>query len=158
GDLAPVFDAILEKAHILCGADNGTLWTYDGKRFWPVAWHGVQPRSEGIDPDVAPSFGRIVRGEHLDHVHDMVEFAAQLWDDTLRRRLTAIVETEGTRTKLIVALRKDVLLLGAVTANRKVMRPFSGKQIALLENFAQQAVIAMENARLLGELRQRTEE
>jgi hypothetical protein len=106
GDLAPVFDAILEKAHILCGADNGTLLTYDGKRFWPVAWHGVQPRSEGIDPDVAPSFGRIVRGEHLDHVHDMVEFAAQLSDDTMRR-LTAIVETEGTRTQLIIALRKD---------------------------------------------------
>ena len=161
GDLAPVFEAILEKAHILCGADNGTLLTYDGKRFWPAALHGVSltdATSEGIDPDVAPSFGRIVRGEHLDHVHDMVEFAAQLSDDTPRRRLTAIVETEGIRTQVIVALRKDDLLLGAVTANRKVMRPFSGKQIALLENFAAQAVIAMENARLLYELRQRTEE
>jgi PAS domain S-box-containing protein len=158
GDLAPVFDAILEKAHILCGADNGTLLTYDGKRFWPVAWHGVQPRSEGIDPDVAPSFGRIVRGEHLDHVHNMVEFAAQLADETLRGRLTAIVETEGIRTQLVVALRKDDLLLGAITANRKVMRPFSDKQIALLQNFAAQAVIAMENARLIAETREALEQ
>src|SRR6516225_3312154 len=86
GDLAPVFDAILEKAHILCGADNGALMTYDGKRFFPVAWHGVRPRwEEGIDPEVRPSFGRMVRGEHLIHIHDMVEFAAQLSDDTTRR-------------------------------------------------------------------------
>ena len=59
GDLMPLFDAILEKAHSLCGADNGGLHTYDGERFWPVARHGMSTqfadaRSEGIDPDVAP--------------------------------------------------------------------------------------------------------
>jgi len=159
GDLTPVFEAILEKAHILCGADNGSLWTYDGKRFWPVAWHGVvQPILEGIDPDVAPSFGRIVRGQHLDHIHDMVEFAARVSDETVRQRLTAVVETGGVRTQLIVALRKDDLLLGALTANRKLMQPFSPKQIALLQNFAAQAVIAMENARLLTETREALEQ
>jgi GAF domain-containing protein len=163
GDLAPVFDAMLEKAHSLCGADNGSLLTYDGERFWPMAWHGLSTqfadaRSEGIDPGVAPSFGRIVRGEHLDHIRDMVDFAAQFADDATRRRLSTLVETEGIRTQLIVALRKDDLLLGAITANRSVVRPFSDKQIALLENFAAQAVIAMENARLLTETREALEQ
>jgi GAF domain-containing protein len=113
--------------------------------------------SEGVDPDVAPSFGRIVRGERLDHIHDMKEFAAQVADDVTRRRLVALVETEGIRTQLVVALRKDNLLLGAITANRKVKCPFSEKEIALLENFAAQAVIAMENARLLTETREALE-
>jgi len=163
GDLMPVFDAILEKAHTLCGAELGTLFTYDGERFWPVARHGMSTqiadaRSEGIDPDVAPSFGRIVRGEGLDHIHDMVKFAAQVSDDATRRRLSDLIETGGIRTQLVVALRKDDLLLGAITANRKVMRPFSDKQIALLQNFAAQAVIAMENARLINETREALEQ
>src|SRR6516162_6071311 len=163
GNLKPVFDAMLEKAHSLCGADNGSLLTYDGKRFWPVARHGLSAqfadaRAEGIDPDGAPSFGRIARGARLDHIHDMVEFAAQLSDGALRRRLDTLIETEGIRTQLIVALRKDDLLLGAITANRKVVRPFTDKQIALLQNFAAQAVIAMENARLITETREALEQ
>jgi GAF domain-containing protein len=163
GELVPVFDAMLEKAHSLCGADNGSLMTYDGERFWPVTWHGMsaqfaEARSAGIDPNLAPSFGRIVRGERLDHIHDMVEFAAQMSDEVTRGWLSALIETEGIRTQLIVALRKDDVLLGAITANRKVMRPFTDKQIALLENFAAQAVIAMENARLLTETREALEQ
>src|SRR6516225_2180210 len=119
GNLKPVFDAMLEKAHSLCGADNGSLLTYDGKRFWPVARHGLSTqfadaRAEGIDPEIAPSFGRIVRGARLDHIHDMVEFAAQLSDDALRRRLGALIETEGIRTQLIFALHKDDVLMGAI--------------------------------------------
>ena len=71
GDLGPVFDAMLEKAHSLCRADTGALLTYDRERFWHVAWHGMPaPSAEaslaGIDPNVAPSFGQIVRGERLD--------------------------------------------------------------------------------------------
>jgi GAF domain-containing protein/nitrogen-specific signal transduction histidine kinase len=162
GDLAPVFDAMLERAHSLCGADTGALLTYDGECFWHVAWHGMsapsaEASSAGIDPNVAPSFGRIVRGERLDHIHDMVEFAAQVSDDATRRRLGDLIET-GVRTQLVVALRKDDVLLGAITANRKVMRPFTEKQIALLQNFAAQAVIAMENARLLTETREALEQ
>ena len=154
---------MLEKAHILCGADNGTLLTYDGGRFWIAARHGISAQladalAPGIDPNVAPSLGRIVRGERLDHIYDMIEFAAQVSDEAIRRRITAFVEIGGIRTQLVIALRKDDLLLGAITANRKVVQPFTDKQIALLENFAAQAVIAMENARLLSELRQRTEE
>jgi len=154
---------MLARARSLCGANNGALLTYDGERFWPVAFHGsstqlTDARLEGIDPNVSPSFGRIVRGERLDHIHDMVQFAAQLSDDATRRRLSALVETEGIRTQLIVALRKDDLLLGAIIANRRVMHPFSEKEIALLENFAAQAVIAMENARLLTETREALEQ
>jgi len=161
GDLAPVFEAMLARAHSLCGADNGGLLTYDGEGFWPVAFHGLSTqltdvRLEGIDPNVAPSFGRIVQGERLDHIHDMVEFAAQLSDDAVRERVLAL-EADGIRTQLIVALRKDDLLLGAIIANRRVMQPFSEKEIALLENFAAQAVIAMENARLITETREALE-
>src|SRR5262249_37414147 len=161
--LTPVFDAMLERAHSLCGADTGALLTYDGERFWHAAWHGMsapsaEASSAGIDPNVAPSFGRIVRGERLDHIHDMVECAAQGSDEPTRRRLSSLIETGGIRTQLVVALRKDDVLLGAITANRKVMRPFTDKQIALLQNFAAQAVIAMENARLLTETREALEQ
>ena len=117
--------------------------------------HSLPTRDwKALTPNVAPSFGRIVRGQRFDHIHDMVEFAAQLSDEATRRRLSALVETEGIRTQLIVALRKDDLLLGAIIANRRVVQPFSEKEIALLENFAAQAVIAMENARLLTETRE----
>jgi len=161
GELAPVFNAILEKAHTLCGADNGVLLTYDGERFWPVAWHGMSTRwaelmGEGVRLGVDDPWARLVRGERLVHDFDLTEVAAHVSPERLPF-VEALVEI-GVRTQLFVPLRKDGRLLGIITANRREVRPFSDKQIALLENFAAQAVIAMENARLINETREALEQ
>jgi GAF domain-containing protein/anti-sigma regulatory factor (Ser/Thr protein kinase) len=153
-----VFDAILEKAHTLCDADSGGLLTYDGEKLRPAAQHNMPPRfteivAEGFRPHTA--FARLVHGERFSHIHDLAEIVAQSPVDELQR---AVVEIGGVRTQLLVPLRKDHNLLGIITANRNEIRPFSDKQIALLQNFAAQAVIAMENARLLTETREALEQ
>ena len=157
GDLKPVFDAILDRAHTLCGVEYGVLLTYDGELFWPVAMHGAPPgfreRRGGFRP--SSGFTGLVRGERLLHIQDMAQFAEQRPDEPIYRQL---LENGGIRTQLAVPLRKDGRLLGIITANRREVRPFSEKQIALLENFAAQAVIAMENARLITETREALEQ
>jgi class 3 adenylate cyclase len=160
GDLAPVFQAMLQKAHTLCEASFGALMTYDGERFHPVAHQGTpapfrEMLAPGFPPGAGDPFARMVEGAALSHIHDLSEVAERYRDAPLPR---AAVDLGGVRTFLVVPLRKDNVLLGVITAYRQEVRLFSEKQIALLQNFAAQAVIAMENARLLGELRQRTEE
>jgi GAF domain-containing protein len=160
-DLAPVFDAILEKAHSLCGADYGALLNYDGERFRPVAGHGGSARfADTIGPDGFPpppggALWELTRGAPYVQIVDMAETAARRLDDPMSHALVAV---GGIRTQLVVSLRKDETLLGAITANRREVRAFTDKEIALLQNFAAQAVIAMENARLLTETREALEQ
>jgi GAF domain-containing protein len=155
GDLAPVFQAILEKAHSLCDVSHGSLQLYDAEKFRAVAVHGF-PDTLGNRLRHGYSLGPnnplwpLLEGERFVHVPDLAEI-----DDPISRNAA---ELGGTRTLLCVALRKDDKLLGQIAAARREVRPFSEKEISLLQNFAAQAVIAMENARLVDELRQRTDQ
>ena len=160
GDLAPVFDAILEKAHSLCEAFSGSLQLFDGKQFRAVAYQGDSEQVADLlrrpyTPEPNSASARLLGGDRFYQVADMAQFVAQSSAENPRSKASKLA---GMRTTLFMPLRKDDTLLGMITAARSEVRPFSDKQIALLENFAAQAVIAMENARLLEELRARTDE
>jgi adenylate cyclase len=160
GDLKPVFDAMLDRAMRLCGASFGHLLTYDGKGLLSVAERGhpafaAWVREQGrIVPERGTINARIVDGEAVIQVADIAN-GFYPGDTDMGR---AVLEIGRFRSVLSVALRKDGALCGVIYLYRQEVRPFSDRQVALLQNFAAQAVVAMENARLLGELRQRTDE
>jgi class 3 adenylate cyclase/putative methionine-R-sulfoxide reductase with GAF domain len=161
GDLKPVFATILDKALHLCEAAFGFVTTYDGEGFERAAQRGVPDAlaayfRTGMDqPRPGDAHWRLISGEELIHNVDQMDEDAYRLGNPLRR---AVVDLGGARSALVVALRKDKVLLGALTVYRKEVRPFTDQQVSLLQNFAAQAVIAIENARLLNELRQRTAE
>jgi hypothetical protein len=158
--LGPVFDAILEKAHSLCGVGYGGLLVCEGEELRVVAAHGDAPyietrREQGrFHPPHGTPLWRLVHGEPLIHLADATT------DDAYGNvpAYARVIDAGQVRTLLQLPLRKEDKLLGVITAYRQQVRPFTDKEIALLENFAAQAVIAMENARLLTETREALEQ
>jgi hypothetical protein len=144
----------------LCDAAFGTLFTYGGDSFQAVALHNVPAAFSGIlakpvHPSAGGALDRLLHGEGSAHFADVsVEDAYATGPDARRM----VVELGGARSLLAVPLRKEDEFLGAFVVYRQEVRPFTDKQIALLENFAAQAVIAMENARLLTETREALEQ
>ena len=160
GELGPVFDAMLQNAVRICEAKFGNMWVREGDKFRVVAIHGAPQEYRDAmlgDPLVLPdphsTMGRLVSTGQVVQIDDVATAPTY----GMRARI-ATIELAKAHTLVAVPMLKDKEVVGIIGIYRQEVRPFTEKQIALVESFAAQAVIAIENTRLLHELRQRTDD
>ena len=161
GELQPVFETMLDNAVRICEAKFGNIYRWDGDALHLVASHNTpaafaeQRRREPFFPSPKNSVGQMIATKTVVHIPDVVASEAYIERGPVT---VAGVEIAGIRTFLAVPMLKEDELAGAFALARQEVRPFTEKQVELVTNLAAQAVIAIENARLLTELRQRTDE
>jgi two-component system, NtrC family, sensor kinase len=155
-DLRTVLDTLLQSAVRLCGADQGTVAQRKGDTFYRSVSHGFSPayldyvKDIPVKPGRDTGTGRALLEGKVIHIPDVLADPDFTWKEGQR--------LGGFRTVLGVPMLREGVAVGVLALTRSAVRPFSGEQIALVENFAVQAVIAIDNARLLNELRRRTED